>query len=606
MSDPRRSRIWVSREFGLPYASDPAVTRHLASFLGHHGVGASEAVPDAVLFNGGALKPRAVRTRIASTLEGWSGKPPHELAGGDLDLSVSRGAAAFGLALRGLAVRIAGGAARAYYVGLGGENADRDDSVGTGEGGAADVVSAPARLLCIAPRGMEEEESAEIHSPTFEVTTNAPVRFPIFASSTRSGDAAGAIIAFDPEEIVALPPITTGLRYGKSLEARTIAVHLRVHLTSTGTLELWCLSRQSEHRWKLAFDLRGRSVADPSTGAASGPRGVGSLRDAQELILSEDRVQGAEQLLEECFGQRSAGDPVALMRRLEEALGAGRDAWPITAIRRLWDALFALEPSRSRSPAYEARWLNLAGFLLRPGYGEERDPWRAERLWRLFDRGPESPGAAQVRAEWWSLWKRVAGGLTRQQQQALLQEIRPALLPAARSRGKGGRRVKAGPQEVREMWQVAASLERIPAQWKSELAAELASRVVRGKASEIETWAFGRLLAREPVHGPVNTVVEPSAIETWIGDLAEASWSKSGPTALALAQAARLTGDRARDLSQSLREKVATRLEREDSATLARWVREVVPLDAGSQALVLADSLPVGLRIVEAVNSDET
>ncbi len=107
-----------------------------------------------------------------------------------------------------------------------------------------------------------------------------------------------------------------------------------------------------------------------------------------------------------------------LTRQLEEACGAGKDAWPLDTIRALWDALLAA-PRRSRrhTPAHEARWLNLCGFLLRPGFGHENDAWRIQQLWRLYSEGPTFPRAVQGRVEWWNLWKRIAGGCSRPQQE---------------------------------------------------------------------------------------------------------------------------------------------------------------------------------------------
>jgi hypothetical protein len=284
------------------------------------------------------------------------------------------------------------------------------------------------------------------------------------------------------------------------------------------------------------------------------------------------------------------------MRALEETLDAGKDAWPIAAVRPLWDALLALEAGRERTPEHEARWLNLAGFLLRPGYGEERDPWRVEHLWRRFDAGPRFANAPQARAEWWTMWKRVGGGLTRPQQQALLQAIRPAVLPQASRKARV--RVKAGPQELREMWQVAASLERLPAGTRAELARELAPRVVKGRAGDAEIWALGRLAGRQPIGGPVSSVIEPQLVEPWLEALCGAAWERKSALALAVAQMARFTGDRARDVDPALRARLAERLASEpEGRRLARWLTEVVTIGVQEQALVLAESLPVGLRL---------
>lgn len=561
-------------EFGLPYARDPSVTRHLAEFLSREG---SEEAPDAILFNGGAVTPGAVRSRVLDVLERWSGRRPVELAGADLDLAVSRGAVAYGYARRGIGVRIAGGAARSYYLSL-----------------ADDREANAHRVLCIAPRGMEEGSEIEVREHDFAVTANQPVRFGMYASSTRTGDLAATVVDVERDSVLELPEMTTVLRFGRSLQTREVPVFLRVHLSETGTLEVWCLSRNTDHRWRLSFDLRARAGAEGEAGLD--PDGA-RPEDTQELVIAPEAVERALGSLADCF-QGDDVSPVKLTRHLEETLGAGKDAWPLACIRRLFDRLLDLEAGRHRTPDHEARWLNLAGFFLRPGWGEERDAWRAEQLWRLFERGLAFANAAQGRAEWWTLWKRAAGGLSRAQQQFLHQEIRPVLLPETRKKGKA-LRWKAGKQEAREMWQVAANLERLDASAKQELATALVPRAVKGKASAAEIWSLGRLAARAPVYGPVNTVVAPGAVEPWLERLASARWERPSSVALALAQIARRTGDPARDVSGSAASAVAHRLRGEqEGKRFVQWVEDVVAMDASQQALVLSEALPTGLRIV--------
>jgi hypothetical protein len=619
---PRGDAGLALAEFGLPFASEPEITRHLAEFLaasatrlgeeaqaraGEEGSGrAAEAapvanglvVPDAVLFNGGALKPAAVRGRVLDAIAAWCGARPRELAGTDLDLAVARGAAAYGLALRGVGVRIGGGAPRSYHVGLA--------PAGDGAAGPGGGESARVRVLCVAPRGMEEGESIEIATPEFEVLANAPVRFPIYASTTRAGEAPGTVAEVDPATLVALPEIATVLRFGRSLQARPVSVHLRSHLTETGVLELWCESRTTDHRWRMSFDLRSAGNGAPASPAAggdlepeAGSAGTPAAGSAGESVVAPERLAAARGRIEACFaGPPGAADPARLVRELEELLDASKESWPLACVRDLWDALFELEKRRARTPAHEARWLNLAGFLLRPGAGEARDSWRVEQLWRIFERGLAHPGATQARAEWWTLWKRVAGGLTRPQQQALWQEIRPVLVPEAQKRGKPSR-WKGGPQEMREMWQVAGSLERVAAGTKLEMLRVLGPRLVTGKGGDSDWWSFGRLAARAPVFGPANTVVDPGAIAPWLEAMAVAAWEKPTVAGLAVAQAARLTGDRVRDLPPALRERLAARLESApETKRFARLLRERLALDVREQALVLAESLPVGLRLV--------
>ena len=572
-------------EFGLPYAADPAITRHLAAFLRGAASEGRVAMPDAVLFNGGAVTPDAVRARVLDVLASWCGARPLELAGADLDLAVSRGAVAYGHARRGIGMRIAGGAPRSYYLSL-----DDDSDADTHE------------VLCIAARGMEEGAEVEIREHDFVVTANEPVRFGIYASTTRTGDRAGARVDVPADSVLELPQMTTVLRFGRSLQSRDVPVNLRVHVTETGTLEVWCQSTTTDHRWRLSFDLRARSGVEGATGPS---REDGAApEDTQELVLSEDEQAAALSLLEECFvGDRVK--PIEIGRRLEQTLGAGKDAWPLPVIRRLLDRLLELEKGRHRTPEHEARWLNLAGFFLRPGWGEERDAWRAEQLWRLFNPGLAFANATQGRAEWWTMWKRAAGGLGRSQQQILHQEIRPVLLPGVRKKGKA-LRWKAGKQELREMWQVVGSLERIDAGAKRELAAALAPRVLKGKASEAEIWALGRLAARAPVYGPANVVIPPAEVETWLSKLTKSQkWERRASTALAVAQMARKTGDLARDVSSGVARAVADRLANEPKGEgLARWVSEIIPMDTSQQALLLSEKLPTGLRIVGAAGSD--
>lgn len=148
------------------------------------------------------------------------------------------------------------------------------------------------------------------------------------------------------------------------------------------------------------------------------------------------------------------------------------------------------------------------------------------------------------------------------------------------------------------MWQVAASLERLPAGTRAELAQALAPRVVKGKAGDAEIWALGRLAARAPIGGPVSSVIDPRLVEPWLEALLAATWERKSAVALAVAQMARLTGDRARDIDPGLRERLAERLASEtEGRRLARWLREVVTIGVQEQALVLAESLPVGLRL---------
>jgi molecular chaperone DnaK (HSP70) len=565
---PRRQAGLALREWGLPFASDPEITRHVADFLERQREAAGEDAralvrPDAILFNGGACEPQVVRERVADVIGRWHAPDgawrPAVLEGQSLQLAVARGAAYFGLVRRGDGVRIGSGAARSYYLGLSAEQA-----------------------LCLVPRGMDAGERAAVEGHDLELLANRPVAFPLFTAVDRSGERTGDLVTIDPEAMRALPPIRTVLRFGKKLVERALPVQLEVLLTEIGTLEVWCRSRETDHRWRLEFRLRDVVASDAPPSASTGGEGA--------LVVDAARVDAAIAVLRATFA--GGDDPVTLTRRLESALDAGRDAWPLATIRALWDVLWDLESARARTPEHEARWLNLAGFLLRPGFGDPGDEIRVGRLWRVLGADLRHPRAVQGRAEWWNLWKRAAGGLAARQQQHLYQQVAPALL---KKKVKGPR---PGPQELREMWQAIGACERLAAATRVELAQVLAADVERGRTTDQELWALARLAARVPMYGPQNTIVPRAAAEALVERLLAAEWTRPNATAFALAQIARATGDRERDLDPALRERVAQRLEAlPDGARNARIVREPVVLEAREQARLLDEALPAGLRL---------
>lgn len=238
------------REMGLPYEADPAITRHLARFLGHQVLGKGTenpvAFPSTVLFNGGVMKSPLLRERILSVLREWQGEGNvTELPSGDFDLSVARGAAYYGLARRGRGVRVRGGSARSYYIGI-------ETSMPAVPG-----VPAPLKALCVVPFGMEEGTEAEIREREFGLVTGEQALFHLFASTVRKEDRAGEVVEDWEEEIQPVTAMETMLPQTESgQEERVVPVWLKSKLSEVGTLELWCVSRDGERQWKLEFNLR--------------------------------------------------------------------------------------------------------------------------------------------------------------------------------------------------------------------------------------------------------------------------------------------------------------------------------------------------------------
>lgn len=253
-SDYPQSKARVGmREMGLPYQSDPAVTRHLARFIGSQaeagsGEGKAKGFPAAVLFNGGVMKSELVRRRVLEILGDWkSGEPIRQLSSGDLDIAVARGAAYYGLSRRGKGIRIRAGAARPYYIGI--ESAMP----------AVPGIPAPMKALCVVPFGMEEGTQADLTDREFGLVVGEPAVFHLLSSNSRKKDSAGEIVEDWGGEIEEVTTMETTLPATEDeAGGNLIPVWLQSKMTEIGTLELWCVARESDRRWKLEFNLRER------------------------------------------------------------------------------------------------------------------------------------------------------------------------------------------------------------------------------------------------------------------------------------------------------------------------------------------------------------
>lgn len=260
-----RARAALTK-LGLPYAQDPAMTRHLAAFLARQ-VGATRDLagfedrlpadatflhPTAVLFNGGVFKAQPLLERTLKVLNDWlateDAPPVRLLEGADLDLAVARGAAYYGFVRRGRGVRIRGGTAKSYYVGV--ESAMP----------AVPGMEPPIEALCIAPFGMEEGTQAELPPQEVGLVIGEPVRFRFFGSSVRRTDQVGAALEqWAPEEIEELEEIEATLPAEGRQVGDVVPVRLRAAVTEVGTLRLEAVPRDGSEGWKVEFDVRGES-----------------------------------------------------------------------------------------------------------------------------------------------------------------------------------------------------------------------------------------------------------------------------------------------------------------------------------------------------------
>jgi molecular chaperone DnaK (HSP70) len=245
---PMRQRASGFREIGLPFEADTAVTRHLAAFLRAHGPEGAAVRPSHVLFNGGVFKAQMLRGRLLDTIAQWfpGQAPPKPLtASPDLDHAVAKGAAYYGWAKQRGGVRIRGGTARAYYVGI--------ETAGLAVPGAP----RPLRALCVVPIGMEEGAESDVPSEEIGLVVGEPAQFRFFSSSVRKQDRPGDLIArWSDEELSETDSMETALPPDESIQEDYVPVHFRSKITELGMLELWCVSQQTEARWKLEFSVR--------------------------------------------------------------------------------------------------------------------------------------------------------------------------------------------------------------------------------------------------------------------------------------------------------------------------------------------------------------
>jgi molecular chaperone DnaK (HSP70) len=262
---PRRMGLTT---LGLPYPADAAITRHLAKFLGAAIAGHSAAQehgrtfmhPTAILFNGGVTRSPMIRERIVGIVGRWAmaegGVAPKVLEGTDAELAVSHGAAYYAQVRREGGVRIRGGTAQAYYVGI--------------ERAELAVPGIPPRVdaVCVAPFGMEEGSEVALPQP-FGLVVGEPVSFRFFGSSTRRDDEVGTTTS--PAQLTELAPIETTLAVLRMPDASApapaaetspvgeiVQVRLHAHVSEVGMLELSAVEDGTDRRWKLSFDVRGQ------------------------------------------------------------------------------------------------------------------------------------------------------------------------------------------------------------------------------------------------------------------------------------------------------------------------------------------------------------
>ncbi|ELI6427224.1 hsp70 family protein [Vibrio harveyi] len=578
--DKRRSAVV---EFGLPYVADPAVSKHVAEFLTQHqqvsraALGLEDdkqnAIPVGLLLNGGVFNSELVTERVTTLLSDWRGAPVTVLDNPHPDWSVALGAVAFGKARRGAQLKIGGGAARSYFLHL-----QEKNKMG--------------KALCLLAKGTEEGHEIRLSGRRFSLTLGEPVRFNLLTSThdTLTNNTAiqnGVMVDVDPDLFAPLPPYITTLEgEGAELKANQkerVEVQLACQLTEVGTLKMECVSAEDDSkRWELEFEVRNKQT-DDSEQVKLHPK----LNECKELIarLYSGNKKSAE-----------SKEIKTLAKDLEKKLGK-RDEWDFTTLRQLFDTFAQGRKRRRRSEQHEKNWLRLAGFALRPGFGDPTDSWRIEQVWGLYQQNIQFKNH-QGWTDWWVFWRRIAGGLSQEQQETILADIAKYLHPGAMKNPQSAK--TAQDMGYESMVRLSASLEHLEVEDKVLLATWFLSKAINhNQFEQAHWWAMGRLASRTPLYGSQHNVIPREQAEQWLPKLLEQNWQKEPMIAFAAVMICRKTGDRLFDISDDYREQVLTKLKQ--SKVPESWVslvEEVKELSESESKRIFGDALPSGLALV--------
>ncbi len=579
LPDKRRSAVV---EFGLPYVADPAVSKHVAEFLTQHqqvsrsALGIEDdkqtAIPVGLLLNGGVFNSELITERVTTLLENWRGGEITVLDNPHPDWSVALGAVAFGKARRGAQLKIGGGAARSYFLHL-----QEKNKLG--------------KALCLLAKGTEEGQEIRLSGRRFSLTLGEPVRFNLLTSThdTLTNQTAiqnGVMVNVDPDLFQPLPPyIATLDSEGVELQANQkerVEVLLACQLTEVGTLKMECVSTQNDSkRWALEFEVRNQQAVEEEQNLH--PR----LGECKELIT---RIYS---------GNKKSGDNSeikTLAKDLEKRLGQ-RDEWDFTTLRQLFDAFASGRKRRRRSEQHEKNWLRLAGFALRPGFGDATDAWRIEQVWSLYQQGIQFKNH-QGWTDWWVFWRRIAGGLNQEQQETILADIAKYLHPGAMKNPQSAK--AAQDMGYESMVRLSASLEHLDVEDKVLLSSWFLSKAINhNQFQQAHWWALGRLASRTPLYGSQHNVVSREQAEQWLPKLLEQNWQKEPMIAFAAVMICRKTGDRLFDISDDYRQQVLEKLKLSKvPETWIELVAEVKALSANESKRIFGDALPSGLTLV--------
>ncbi|CAM3951901.1 Hsp70 family protein [Vibrio neonatus] len=590
-------------EFGLPYVSDPAITKHVAQFLNQHQAACHDAlntannssqrsvqsssqsnekaIPVALLVNGGAFNSPLIKARMQTVLEHWRGDAITLLDNPHPDYAVAYGAVAYSKARRGAQLKIGGGSPRSYFLHLPSKN--------------------KSQALCLLGKGAEEGTEVRLTGRRFALTLDQPVRFNLLTTTIDAlNDGSipnnGTLHAVDSDVMQALPPYVASLDSGKVEDSETLSanqkrrveVQLSSKLTEVGTLQLECVDINDDtSRWQVEFEVRNQKAVQEQEIPTN-------LQQSKELISK--LYSGSKK-------QTDVKEIKMLAKQLERNLGK-RDAWDVTTSRHIFDAFALGKKRRRRSEPHEKNWLRLAGYSLRPGFGDPVDSWRMEQVWPLYQQSIQFKNQ-QGWSDWWIFWRRVSGGLNQEQQETILADIAKYLHPGALKNPQSAK--LAHEQGYEAMVRLSASLERLHFDDKTLLANWFISKACNMDSyRDAHWWALARLANRRPLYGSQHNVIPVTDVQGWLKTLLDLDWNKQKMAAFAAVMMSCKTGDRTLDISEEYRAQVIDKIT--SSKVPQTWLHLLnseESFDQEEAQKAFGDTLPAGLQLLKEEQKDE-
>lgn len=469
-------------DFGLPLEEEPAITRHLDTFLeGIH--------IDAVLFNGGTMECAQFNRAIISFIESLQGSAPRVISSTDFSRSVSKGATQY-VRTKDLGISLVkAGYPRNLYL-------------------LVEDGSDTPKAVCILEKGEEREEWISLSDQEFSVLLNKECSFTLL-SRTNSFDTPGSIHIPDSSfevlsqlsSIIELPN-----EIKKTHSAQELPVFLEIKLSSLRIVEI----RLKNNTFNIEFPLTFK-------------RGSYLTKSSQKKVLEKDTTSKNENaiikdLIIPLFGKKQKSEieltPSTLIKSIEKSIKLPKEEWETQTLRNIADLLLPFSSKRSRSLPHEMAWLHLAGYSLRPGFGYENDNQRIELVQETARLGLYHKKEKNAQSAWAIFWRRIAGGLSKQMQDSLFKESMQLLKKNKFS----------DPEHIR----LICCLEEVSKDDRVDILETLYKRC-HGKSnpSEAELWGIARLISRHSVRNEDSSLLSQEIANQYVKKMLDLSLEKN-------------------------------------------------------------------------------